>query len=130
MTIAGALEHQAASCAEAGLGLADSLALAAGFFNSSDCRFRCLSGAAVLAELGIRRERIAALGTIHGLQSRKESAGMAARRHCCLGNAWNMGRFLRIGMNRYGPMKNDLYLSGAFAAACWIALRECKYAWF
>jgi hypothetical protein len=31
MVIAGALEHHAASCAEAGLGLADSLALAAGF---------------------------------------------------------------------------------------------------
>jgi hypothetical protein len=27
-------------------------------------------------------------------------------------------------------LKNDLYLSGAFAAACWIALRECKHAWF
>ena len=130
MVSAGALEHHAASCAEAGLGLADSLALAADFFSSSDCRFRFLSGAAALAELGIGRERVAALGTIHGLQSRKESAAMAARRHFCLGNAWSRGRFLRVGMSRYGPMKNDLYLSGAFAAACRIALRECKHVRF
>lgn len=109
---------------KADIGLAGAMTLSAGLLKRW-CRIRwLLPGAAVFAELGIGRQRITALGAIHGLQWIN-----GLRRYCawlreCSGATLNMLICITalLRAETLSGFEIALYLSGALFDVC---LKRC-----